>query len=106
MRQFSAADWLTDLNKMTFFKGYDYPDDPYILAGSCGLEYTIDRTGVNSSRDSKKSNNGNSGYSTNGWNNGKSYQGKYSSFSPIGGSKLEWHFHTCIIHICMISLLL
>ena len=19
--------------------GYDYPDDPYILAGSCGLEY-------------------------------------------------------------------
>lgn len=25
-------------------EGYDYPDDPYILAGSCGLEYTIDRT--------------------------------------------------------------
>jgi len=60
-------------------EGYDYPDDPYILAGSCGLEYTIDRTGVNSSRDSKKSNNGNSGYSTNGWNNGKSYQDEESS---------------------------
>ena len=75
---------------MSFFKGYDYPDDPYILAGSCGLEYTIDRTGVNPSHDSKKSNNGNSGYSTNGWNNGKSYQGKYSRFTPIiGGSRLE-----------------
>ena len=22
-------------------EGYDYPDDPYILAGSCGLEYTL-----------------------------------------------------------------
>ena len=25
-------------------EGYDYPDDPYVLAGSCGLDYTIDRT--------------------------------------------------------------
>ena len=25
-------------------EGYDYPDDPYILKGSCGLEYTIDYT--------------------------------------------------------------
>jgi len=25
-------------------EGYDYPDDPYVLAGSCGLEYTIDLT--------------------------------------------------------------
>jgi len=51
-------------------EGYDYADDPYILAGSCGLEYTIDLTGV-------KSNNGNTGsqqYSSNGWNNGKQYQ--------------------------------
>eukprot|EP01086_Lenisia_limosa_P008863 TRINITY_DN3133_c0_g1_i2.p1 TRINITY_DN3133_c0_g1~~TRINITY_DN3133_c0_g1_i2.p1 ORF type:complete len:153 (+),score=2.99 TRINITY_DN3133_c0_g1_i2:88-546(+) len=22
-------------------EGYDYPDDPYVLGGSCGLEYTI-----------------------------------------------------------------
>jgi len=58
-------------------EGYDYPDDPYILAGSCGLEYTIDRTGVNSNK--SKSNNGNSGYSSNGWNNGKSYQDEESS---------------------------
>jgi hypothetical protein len=25
-------------------EGYDYPEDKYILAGSCGLEYTIDLT--------------------------------------------------------------
>ena len=22
-------------------EGYEYPDDPYILAGSCGLQYTL-----------------------------------------------------------------
>ena len=25
-------------------EGFDYPDDPYILKGSCGLEYTLDYT--------------------------------------------------------------
>jgi len=25
-------------------EGYDYPEDPYILAGSCGLEYTLELT--------------------------------------------------------------
>lgn len=25
-------------------EGYDYPDDPYVLKGSCGLEYTLDLT--------------------------------------------------------------
>ena len=42
----------TDMdNKYRFGKisvsceGYDYPNDPYILAGSCGLDYTIDRVG-------------------------------------------------------------
>ncbi|QKF93914.1 store-operated calcium entry-associated regulatory factor [Fadolivirus algeromassiliense] len=26
-------------------EGYDYPDDSYVLVGSCGLEYTLDYTG-------------------------------------------------------------
>lgn len=26
-------------------EGYDYPDDPYVLRGSCGLEYRVDLTG-------------------------------------------------------------
>ena len=33
-------------------EGYDYPDDPYILKGSCGLEYTIDYTMEGESRTS------------------------------------------------------
>ena len=27
-------------------EGYDYPNDPYILIGSCGVEYTLERTGA------------------------------------------------------------
>ena len=27
-------------------EGYDYPDDPYVLYGSCGLSYKIDGTGL------------------------------------------------------------
>uniref|UniRef100_UPI00358E6C67 store-operated calcium entry-associated regulatory factor-like isoform X2 n=1 Tax=Myxine glutinosa TaxID=7769 RepID=UPI00358E6C67 len=30
-------------------EGYDYADDPYILQGSCGLEYTLESTGKQSS---------------------------------------------------------
>lgn len=25
-------------------EGFDYPDDPYVLRGSCGLEYTLELT--------------------------------------------------------------
>ena len=25
-------------------EGYDYPEDPYITQGSCGLEYTLEYT--------------------------------------------------------------
>ena len=25
-------------------EGYDHPEDPYILAGSCGLEYNLELT--------------------------------------------------------------
>jgi len=53
-------------------EGYDYPDDPYILAGSCGLEYTIDRTSVNQKKSSYSGSN--NGYSSNGWNNGQPYK--------------------------------
>eukprot|EP00056_Hartaetosiga_gracilis_P000148 m.36339 g.36339 ORF g.36339 m.36339 type:complete len:318 (+) comp10084_c0_seq6:75-1028(+) len=30
-------------------EGYEYPDDPYILRGSCGVEYELDTTGQRSS---------------------------------------------------------
>lgn len=32
-------------------EGYDYPDDPYILHGSCGLEYELDYTDLDGHRD-------------------------------------------------------
>jgi len=52
-------------------EGYDYADDPYILAGSCGLEYTIERT--NAGVGGGGSDGWSGGYSSNGWNGGKSY---------------------------------
>uniref|UniRef100_A0A914CRI5 Store-operated calcium entry-associated regulatory factor n=1 Tax=Acrobeloides nanus TaxID=290746 RepID=A0A914CRI5_9BILA len=35
-------------------EGYDYPEDPYILAGSCGLEYELDYTGRGAQHYGKK----------------------------------------------------
>lgn len=34
-------------------EGYDYPDDPYILQGSCGLEYRLEGTGSSYSDNSQ-----------------------------------------------------
>jgi len=58
-------------------EGYDYPEDPYILAGSCGLEYTLEltesgrqkrNTGYNSyNYDSYTGNSENTRYSENKW---------------------------------------
>lgn len=65
-------------------EGYDYPDDPFILAGSCGMEYTIDRTGVNQGHQNNNQGHGGNSYSSNGWNNGKSYTDSEDSSSTIG----------------------
>ena len=43
-------------------EGYDYPEDPYILAGSCGLEYTLELT--QQGRDKQKTG-GSSSYQSN-----------------------------------------
>eukprot|EP00049_Salpingoeca_infusionum_P000327 m.39029 g.39029 ORF g.39029 m.39029 type:complete len:298 (+) comp10279_c0_seq1:487-1380(+) len=53
-------------------EGYDYPDDPYILAGSCGVEYELESTSYNR---------GNNGWRTNAYENSGS--GGYSFFSVI-----------------------
>jgi hypothetical protein len=57
-------------------EGYDYPDDPYILAGSCGLEYTLELTKLG--RD-KRTSSGNQ-YS------GSSYNSYYSKGTGTGKS--------------------
>ena len=55
-------------------EGYDHPDDPYILAGSCGLEYTLELT--KEGRE-KRSNSGGGGGWGGGWQNpGNSYSSK------------------------------
>ncbi|KAM7435532.1 Store-operated calcium entry-associated regulatory factor [Porites harrisoni] len=47
-------------------EGYNYPDDPYILKGSCGLEYTIDVVdGGNNYHYSGHRDHGHHGYSHN-----------------------------------------
>merc|ERR1719411_817222 len=52
-------------------EGYDYPDDPYILKGSCGLEYTLELTKEGHNR---QKNQGGGGYSN-------SYSYNYNSKS-------------------------
>jgi len=54
-------------------EGYDYPDDPYVLKGSCGLEYTIDLTkeGMSQSQGQNQHNyygGGGGGGGSYGWN--------------------------------------
>lgn len=60
-------------------EGFDYADDPYVLAGSCGLEYTIDRAGSSSSY---SSNGGTSFWSSS--NDDSSEEGSWALFIIIG----------------------
>jgi hypothetical protein len=51
-RLYSQWECKADLNNDIRFgettvvcEGYDYPDDPFVLVGSCGVEYTLERAG-------------------------------------------------------------
>ncbi|XP_046846311.1 store-operated calcium entry-associated regulatory factor-like [Xenia sp. Carnegie-2017] len=57
-------------------EGYDYPDDPYILRGSCGLQYSIELTDKGYAR--KRSSN------NQGWRNYE--RGSRTRYSSIGSS--------------------
>eukprot|EP00055_Hartaetosiga_balthica_P009564 m.38356 g.38356 ORF g.38356 m.38356 type:complete len:313 (+) comp6793_c0_seq1:125-1063(+) len=50
-------------------EGYEYPDDPYILRGSCGVEYELDSTGQTYNQYRSNQNNYNSNQYTyeSGW---------------------------------------
>jgi len=50
-------------------EGYDYPDDPYILKGSCGLRYQLEFTDNGRQRQSQ------SGYQKESYQNYQNYQG-------------------------------
>ncbi|XP_072261511.1 store-operated calcium entry-associated regulatory factor [Pyxicephalus adspersus] len=55
-------------------EGFDYPDDPYVLRGSCGLEYTLEVTEEGRKRSQSGNSFGGSGYS-NSWNSKSPYDG-------------------------------
>eukprot|EP00730_Choanoeca_flexa_P009238 TRINITY_DN12615_c2_g1_i4.p1 TRINITY_DN12615_c2_g1~~TRINITY_DN12615_c2_g1_i4.p1 ORF type:complete len:311 (+),score=46.26 TRINITY_DN12615_c2_g1_i4:130-1062(+) len=61
-------------------EGYDYPEDPYILAGSCGLEYQLDSTGSGGYSRSGYQHGGYNSYANQGYN----YNHRSSS-SGFGG---------------------
>ncbi|KAL4235590.1 Store-operated calcium entry-associated regulatory factor [Mactra antiquata] len=92
-------------------EGYDYPEDPYILRGSCGLEYTLDYTeeGWNK-KNSGHHGNQNTGYQSHHYNDDyhdrsnyhKSYSKKASSvmqdlvFLGIIAAVIYVVYKTCI----------
>jgi hypothetical protein len=64
-------------------EGFDYPDDPYILAGSCGVEYTLELTQEGRDMQQAKA----SGYSGNSrYNSGGHGYSSYGSNSNRYGS--------------------
>eukprot|EP00007_Cunea_sp_BSH-02190019_P008541 CAMPEP_0174245482 /NCGR_PEP_ID=MMETSP0417-20130205/39216_1 /TAXON_ID=242541 /ORGANISM="Mayorella sp, Strain BSH-02190019" /LENGTH=329 /DNA_ID=CAMNT_0015325273 /DNA_START=57 /DNA_END=1042 /DNA_ORIENTATION=- len=63
-------------------EGFDSPDDPYILRGSCGLEYTLDLTDEGRARQQQK-------YNSGGYNQGYSgYSTGYNSY--YGNNGYSW----------------
>ena len=89
-------------------EGYDYPDDPYITKGSCGLEYTLDYTMEGHERAKRQEHNyysnddGYTGYSSNNYGYGSNYHHKRSSgFGDllvllVGGGIVYALYKTCI----------
>jgi len=61
-------------------EGYDYAEDDYILAGSCGLEYTLELT-----REGKQQNSYSNSQGGGGWFGSKSNQ--YNSYNSYDTSK-------------------
>lgn len=74
-------------------EGYDYPEDPYILKGSCGLEYTIDLT--------KEGMNNQGGH--NYYGNSYQQQQPYGFSSHKGSHKSSYYTNlACGVVICII----
>jgi len=61
-------------------EGYANPDDPYILQGSCGLEFTLDLT-------EQGRQGAGAGYTTGGYNHHNSYASTYDTSSHNSGFK-------------------
>ncbi|XP_046544739.1 store-operated calcium entry-associated regulatory factor-like [Haliotis rubra] len=68
-------------------EGFDYPDDPYVLRGSCGLEYTLDLTKEGHQQKHHHSNQHNYGddYHDRSSNYYSSHKTQHSSFGGVIG---------------------
>eukprot|EP00088_Acartia_fossae_P001897 TRINITY_DN10743_c0_g1_i3.p1 TRINITY_DN10743_c0_g1~~TRINITY_DN10743_c0_g1_i3.p1 ORF type:complete len:390 (-),score=61.00 TRINITY_DN10743_c0_g1_i3:181-1350(-) len=66
-------------------EGYDYPEDPYILAGSCGLEYTLELTEAGKQRLREDRGGQNRYYTSNDGSQHKSYSKSYKTDFGFGG---------------------
>merc|ERR1719153_447532 len=69
-------------------EGYDYPEDEYILAGSCGLEYTLELTKEGRQQDSY------------GGGGGWGYQNQKTSYSYENSNK--WSGLGDLIMLCVV----
>merc|ERR1719166_15103 len=65
-------------------EGYDYPEDDFILAGSCGLEYSLELT--KEGRSQEKYSGGGGGWFSN--QKSSSYNSGYDSYSSKSSSGL------------------
>jgi len=78
-------------------EGYSYPDDPYILAGSCGLEYTLEYTSGSNSYSSD------SDYRSQNYHHDDEYSPHYDS-TPSGKSSLKSLFMFGILVFIMYNI--
>lgn len=77
-------------------EGYDYPDDPYILAGSCGVEYTLELTQEGRDIRKAKASAGYGGYPTS-----SSYSSRSSTYNATEESAI-WGAFTWICVFCVV----
>ena len=67
-------------------EGYDYPDDPYILAGSCGVEYTLELTQEGRDIRKAKASAGYGGYPSSSYSSSRSSTYNATEESAIWGA--------------------
>ncbi|MCL4146858.1 UNVERIFIED_CONTAM: hypothetical protein GTU68_062223, partial [Idotea baltica] len=82
-------------------EGFDYPDDPYVLHGSCGLKYSLDYTQEGLHQNNKHDYYGNDNSKSYSSHHGKSKSSMSSIFADLivyiaGGLMVYAFYKTCI----------
>eukprot|EP00037_Helgoeca_nana_P009882 m.86727 g.86727 ORF g.86727 m.86727 type:complete len:372 (-) comp19861_c0_seq2:144-1259(-) len=83
-------------------EGYDYPEDPFVLQGSCGLEYTLERVpGTHDSYSGGHGGGGGSRYASDtgyGRAGSAGYSARYSGGRSSGGSWMTMLFAVAVCY--------